>query len=226
MFLVVSNPFLFCQTNEQLSVWCRAKRVALLVFFFASATDENRVQQVLFSFRFLFCVTDAEGSTACVRDVPHVVRKSNQFSLVPNRRGNISHPCEMRRRACRPASPLSRTSSWLLYRSFFKVGKSREKGICFEFMLWILNEFLRVFLQGGLTGFRFKLLMNDGVDWVSRFTRLVLCSETRTRTEDGERTTEETKMEGVRNNFSYARSCQGRVSRRWVCENLKYANSV
>lgn len=119
-----------------------------------------------------------------------------------------------------------RTSSWLLYRSFFKVGKSREKGICFEFMLWILNEFLRVFLQGGLTGFRFKLLMNDGVDWVSRFTRLVLCSETRTRTKDGERTTEETKMEGVRNNFSYARSCQGRVSRRWVCENLKYANSV
>lgn len=122
--------------------------------------------------------------------------------------------------------PVFRTSSWFLYRSFFKVGKSREKGICFEFMLWILNEFLRVFLQGGLTGFRFKLLMNDGVDWVSRFTRLVLCSETRTRTEDGERTTEETKMEGVRNNFSYARSCQGRVSRRWVCENLKYANSV
>lgn len=106
-----------------------------------------------------------------VRDVPHVVRKSNQFSLVPNRRGNISH-----RRACRPASyPFSAHVFVVLVSEFFqRVGKSREKGICFEFMLWILNEFLRVFLQGGLTGFRFKLLMNDGVDWVSRFTRLVL----------------------------------------------------
>lgn len=175
-----TNSCQFGAMQNGLLCWC-------FFFYFASATDENRVQQVLFSFRFLFCVTDAEGSTACVRDVPHVVRKSNQFSLVPNRRGNISHPCEMRRRACRPASPLFRTSSWLLYRSFLKVGKSREKGICFEFMLWILNEFLRVFLQGGLTGFRFKLLMNDGVDWVSRFTRLVLCSETRTtrRMENG-----------------------------------------
>lgn len=120
-----------------------------------------------------------------VRDVPHVVRKSNQFSLVPNRRGNVSH-----RRACRPAChPFSAHIFVVLVSEFFqRVGKSREKGICFEFMLWILNEFLRVFfLQGGLTGFRFKLLMNDGVDWVSRFTRLVLyVAKQEPRPEDGE----------------------------------------
>lgn len=119
-----------------------------------------------------------------VRDVPHVVRKSNQFSLVPNRRGNVS-----RRRACRPAShPFSTHVFVVLVSEFFqRVGKSREKGICFEFMLWILNEFLRVFLQGGLTGFRFKLLMNDGVDWVSRLARLVLyVAKQEPRPEDGE----------------------------------------
>lgn len=154
-------------------------------FFFASATDENRVQQVLFSFSFrvLFCVTDAEGSTACAFETFHT-----WFEKVINFRwcriGEETFPIVVP--VVLPHHPFSAHVFVVLVSEFFlKVGKSREKGICFEFMLWILNEFLRVFLQGGLTGFRFKLLMNDGVDWVSRFTRLVLCGETRTRTEDG-----------------------------------------
>lgn len=184
----------------------------------ASATDENRVQQVLFSFRFvLFCVTDdGEGSTACAFETFHT-----WFEKVINFRwcqiGEETFPIVVP--VVLPHPFISTNVFLVLVSEFFQsVGKSREKEICFEFMLWILNEFLRVFLQGGLTGFRFKLLMNDGVDWVSRYTRLVLyVAKQEPWTEDGERTTEETKMEGVRNNFSYARSCQGRVSRRCGC---------
>lgn len=144
-------------------------------FDFASATDENRVQQVLFSFSFrvLFRVTDdAEGSTACAFETFHT-----WFEKVINFRwcqiGEETFPIVVP--VVLPHHPFSAHVFVVLVSEFFqRVGKSREKGICFEFMLWILNEFLRVFLQGGLTGFRFKLLMNDGVDWVSRFTRLVL----------------------------------------------------
>lgn len=146
------SVFVLCQTNEQLSVWCRAQNGLLCwcFFVFASATDENRVQQVLFSFSFrvLFCVTDdAEGSTACAFETFHT-----WFEKVINFRwcqiGEETFPIVVP--VVLPFTPFPHTSSWFLYRSFFqRVGKSREKGICFEFMLWILNEFLHSLLAWG-----------------------------------------------------------------------------
>lgn len=104
--------------------------------------------------------------------------------------------------------------------------QTEGEGICFEFMLWIFDEFLQscfVHVRGVFTGFCSNFLWM-AVGW---FGFLVPFG----RTEAGCK-----KRRGcglldvVGNNFSYdarsGTSFQWWTRRRWLCENLKYANSV
>lgn len=103
-------------------------------------------------------------------------------------------------------------SAWFPVRSFFSsmFEKSQKKGICFEFMLWILNEFLpcaycAVFLQRGvLPDFDSNFLWMM-VDWVFPFPRLVLAEqEPHKEAKTGRQSVVRRRCEGVRNNFSHA----------------------
>lgn len=80
--------------------------------------------------------------------------------------------------------------------------RNRGEGICFEFMLWIFDEFLRataVFMHGGLYRILFKLLMNGG-RWFEFPVPL---------RSNGSRKEKPNESDGefvdVRNNFSFAR---------------------
>lgn len=124
-----------CQTSSQ---GCQFGGGCLV---FASARRKEGAQVVLFSFS-----DDRCRGVHRERSPRSTWSKSNQFSLEPNV-GRVFHP----RSRLHPLFSLVLASQFFLFS-----GQSQRRGICFEFMFWILNEFLRVctvFLQGGLTGF-------------------------------------------------------------------------
>lgn len=142
------------------------------------------------------------------------VFKSNQFSFVPNRKGNIFRQDVL-------WSPV--LFFWWLF--LYRIFRNRGEGICFEFMLWIFDEFLQSSYMGVFTGFcsNFLWMVVVGLVWVPRPLR-----PNGSRTKKPKREWDGEVMD-VRNNFSYARSgtsFQWWTRRRWLCENLKYANSV
>lgn len=149
-------------------------------------------------------MTNAEGSTARALHVPHG-RKSDQFSLEPNRKHFPSQDAPW----LSPVAPsVPHGSQFVVFSSMFE--KSPKKGICFEFMLWILNEFLpcaccAVFLQRGvLPDFDSNFLWMM-VDWVFPFPRLVLAEqEPHEEAKTGRQSVVRRRCEGVRNNFSHA----------------------
>lgn len=132
-------------------------------------------------------------------------RKSNQFSFGAESEmfsiQDASH-------GCRSSNPLF--WAWFLHRSFSFRAKPEEGDL---FWIYVLDS-ERVFAcvtqssctWGGLTGFWFKLLMNDGRLGFPFSSGLFLRYKNQTKKpRQGDR--EEAKMEGVRNNFSYAWSC-------------------
>lgn len=141
------------------------------------------------------------------------VFKSNQFSFVPNRKGNIFHRGVLR-------SPDSSSDGC----SCIERSATEGEGICFEFMLWIFDVFLQsLHTCGGAYRILFKLLRKSG-RWFEFLGPL---------RSNGSRKKKPNESDGeivdVRNNFSFARSGTSfqwwaRRGRLW--ENLKYANSV
>lgn len=197
-----------CQTSSQLSV-CGDCSIGV----FASA--RRNWGSGAFVFCFWWQMPRGPPRVLCV---PRG-RKSNQFSLVPNRKyfPTRSAMAVARRTLC---------SAWFLHRSFYLWAKPEEGDL---FWIYALDS-ERVFAcvaqsscRGGLTGFWFKLLMNDGRLGFP-FSSAYSC-ETRTWRRSQDRATVRRRCRASAITFLMPDHA-GRVFRRWVCENLKYANSV
>lgn len=169
------------------------------------------------------------------RGPPHALfcvprgRKSDQFSLEPNRKHFPSQDAPW----LSPVAPsVPHGSQFVVF--FLYVREKPEEGDLF----WIYAlDSERVFAvcvlcslpaEGGLTGFWFKLLMNDGRLGFPVSSTCSCRTRTARRSQDGTTVSSEWD-EGVRASaitFLMRLIMPGRVFRRWVYENLKYANSV
>lgn len=183
------------QTGSQPVSLVSCKTGCLVVVFYSPQT------KIGFS-RFLFVLDDGCRRVHRTHSPFHVVEKVINFSS--SRIGSVFLAwCFI---------TLARHSLCLvgfLHCSFYFRSKRKEGDLFWIYVLDSERVFVccTVFLQGGLTGFWFKLLMNDGR---LGFPFPLACScETRTKLRSLDWATEKkTKMEGARNNFSYARSCR------------------
>lgn len=182
----------------------------VLVLFPGRIKGVRHISEVLTNFETI------DSASADAR--PHVPRffffKSNQFSFVPKRKRKHFPP---RRSLLVTAAPV------LFLSRIFR--PNRGEGICFEFMLWIFDEFLQscfVHMRGVFTGFcsNFYWMVAGWFGFLVPFGR----------TEAGRKKRGAVRLLDVGNNFSYnarsGTSFQWWTRRRWLCENLKYANSV
>lgn len=157
-------------------------------------------------FVFMFSMTNAEGSTARALHVPRG-RKSDQFSLEPNRKHFPSQDAPW----LSPVAPsVPHGSQFVVF--FLYVREKPEEGDLF----WIYAlDSERVFAmcvlcslpaEGGLTGFWFKLLMNDGRLGfpVSSACSCLAKQEPHEEAKTGRQSVVRRRCEGVRNNFSHA----------------------
>lgn len=142
------------------------------------------------------------------------VFESNQFSFVPNRKGNIFR---------QDVRLVNRSRVVFLWRVFLvsNFPRNQPRG---RDLFWIYAlDFRRVFacfvVHEGLYRILFKLLMNGGrLVWVPRPLRP---NGSRTKKPENER---DGRVVDVRNNFSYARSgtsFQWWTRRRWLVRKLK-----
>lgn len=173
-------------------------------------------------------MTNAEGSTA------RAFLRSTWSKKLSIFVGAKSETCSLTRCAMAVARR-ALCFAWFPVRSFFLyVREKSEEGDLF----WIYAlDSERVFAvcvlcslpaEGGLTGFWFKLLMNDGRLGFPVSSTCSCRTRTARRSQDGTTVSSEWD-EGVRASaitFLMRLIMPGRVFRRWVYENLKYANSV
>lgn len=172
-------------------------------FFLDEKMGFNRI------FRWFDRVLDQDSARAC-----SPVFESNQFSFVPNRKGNIFR---------QDVHSVNRSRVVFLWRVFLvsNFPRNQPRG---RDLFWIYAlDFRRVFacfvVHEGLYRILFKLLMNGGrLVWVPRPLRP---NGSRTKKPENER---DGRVVDVRNNFSYARSgtsFQWWTRRRWLVRKLK-----
>lgn len=145
-----------------------------------------------------------------------LVFESNQFSFVPNRKGNI-----FRHDVSVTHVSLCSRSRWFLYRVFWQPRRAGD-------LFWIyVLDFRRVFAfctagflhERGLYRILFKLLMNGWLVWAPFLPCSVAAAE---KPSERRCWTSAITFLMPRSGTSF----QWCTRRRWLCENLKYANSV